>query len=162
MLFFTGNRALITFCEHVFATNNMPMLRYHTNPFYAGILLTATIINSVQNCFGYATFVLLMQQSNLLPLRRDEPIDFRHLPVEVAHNLVLFLAGRERNLQPLEVLIMHIPLPNTNTIGKLIIVRLVTRGTQKHMKIAAVHILIIYVAHNVGGANDSVKLRYSK
>ncbi len=37
------------------------MLRYHTNPFYARILLTATIIISVQNCFGYATFVLFMQ-----------------------------------------------------------------------------------------------------
>ena len=40
---------------------------------------------------------MLINKLYLYPLRRNEPIDFRYLPVEVAHNLVLLLAGRDGN-----------------------------------------------------------------
>ena len=52
------------------------------------------------------SFFVFLQQFDLLPLRRDQPVDFRHLPVEVAHNLVLLVAGRDgkiltcKNIKP--------------------------------------------------------------
>ena len=60
----------------------------------------------MRNDFGNSSLLPLLEQDNFLPLRRDQPVDFRHLPVEVAHNLVLLVAGRDgkiltcKNIKP--------------------------------------------------------------
>ena len=115
MFFFSGNRALIAFCEHIFATNGTPMFWNCTYPFYAGILMDGIFYNSMQNCVGYTMLVLFLQHRNLLPLRRNEPIDFRYLPIEVAHNLVLLFTRWNRNLQMTNILITN-RLANAATI----------------------------------------------
>ena len=44
------------------------------------------------NQIAYISLLGSAYQFYLLPLRRDQPVDFRHLPVEVTHNLVLLVA----------------------------------------------------------------------
>ena len=79
-------------------------------------------VNSLQTCLVNNRLPPLFQQFDLPLVAVNQLVDFGHLPVQIPHNLVLLLAGRDRNYQSLKIIVIRVPLSYTNTVRYTVVI----------------------------------------
>ena len=97
---------------------------------------------------------------DFLPLRRNEPIDFRHLPVKVAHNLVLLLAGRDGQQNGFHLAISGCPQIRNDAATIAVVFFRKQVIAKKIMGIPSTE-LIAWLQNNIDKRNRSFKVRYA-